>query len=320
MTKLLLPAAVAFGLLLSGVAGADKPRPVWIDTDLSLSSPLREVDDGYALLFALRSPELTVAGLSSTYGNAPLRGTTARLRKSLGEFGATLAITPGASSAADRGATAASAALAQALHRDRLTYLALGPLTNLAIFLRLHPEEAGRIREVIMVAGKTPAATLGFGPREEFRIHDANLTKDPAAVRAVLAASVPIVLAPIETSSRLQLDRRDLATLAASGAAGRYLARHSRTWLWFWQTFARENGGPVFDALAVATAARRDLVRLETRYASMGDDDSLIVRPTDFPTGRKVLFCTGFSPRLKQVLLDRLSGRRAKSSTAPPGR
>lgn len=321
MTKLLVSAAIALGLILSGGAGAAAPRPVWIDSDLSLGSPLREVDDGYALLFALRSPELTVAGVSATYGNAPLRGTTARLRKSLGEFGATLAVAPGAGSAGDGGgATAASAALARALRQERLTYLALGPLTNLATFLRLHPEEAGRIREVIMVAGKTPAATLGFGPREEFRIHDANLTKDPAAVRAILAASVPIVLAPIETSSRLQLDRRDLATLAAGGPAGRYLARRSRTWLWFWQTFAQEKGGPVFDALAVAAATRRDLVRLETRYARVGDDDSLLVRPTNFPAGRKVLFCTGFSPRLKQVLLNRLSGRRAKSSTDPPGR
>ena len=66
-------------------------------------------------------------------------------------------------------------------------------------------------------------------------------------------------------------------------------------------------------------AARRDLVRLETRYASVGADDSLIVRPTDFPAERKVLFCTGFSPQRKPVLLDQLTGRRAKSSTAPPG-
>lgn len=321
MRRLFSRAAVALALFFSCMAGAAEPLPVWIDSDLSLGSPLREVDDGYALLFALRSPELEVVGVSSTFGNAPLPGTTTRLRTSLGEFGSTLAVAPGAGSAAGRGAaTPATAALASGLRRERLTYLALGPLTNLAAFLQLHPEQSDRIREVIMVAGKTPAATLGFGPEGRFRIHDANLAKDPAAVRAVFASSAPIVLAPIEASARLQLDRHDLAALAASSPAAQYLARKSRAWLWFWQTFAREKGGPVFDALAVAIAARRDLVTLEARYAGFGDDDLLLVRQESFPGARKILFCTGFSPELKTVLLDRLSDRREKSSISPPGR
>ncbi len=321
MANPLFRITIALGLVFSAAFGEAAVRPVWIDSDLSLGSPLREVDDGYALLFALRSPELSLAGVSSTYGNAPLRGTTARLRNSLGAFGQTLPVSPGAESPADLGrTTAASEALAGALRRERLTYLALGPLTNLATFLRLHPEEAGRIREVIMVAGQTPEATLGFGPQQRFRIHDANLVKDPAAMRAVLDARVPIVLAPIEVSSRLQLDRRDLGALAASGTAGRYLARRSRIWLWFWQTFAREKGGPIFDALAVAAAARPDLITLETRYAAVGNDNALFVRRRSFPAARKVLFCSDFSPQLKQLLLERLTGRKAKSLTALPVR
>lgn len=296
-------------LALTAVRAA--PRAVWIDSDLSLGSPLREVDDAYALLLALRSPELTITGISSTYGNAPLAGTTARLRNSLGKFEGNLRVSPGARSPADLGKpTAASDALATALRRERLTYLALGPLTDLATFLRLHPAEAGRIREVIMVAGKTPAATLGFGPEGRFRIHDANLTKDPAAMRAVLASRVPIVLAPIETSSRLQVDRGDLDRLRASGPAGRYLASRSGAWLWFWKTFAHEKGGPLFDALAVIIAARPDLVTLERRTVTMEDGPA---------NGRKVLFCAGFSPETKSVLMTRLTAQKEKSSTAPPG-
>lgn len=297
-------------LALTGTRAA--ARAVWIDSDLSLGSPLREVDDAYALLLALRSPELTIAGISSTYGNAPLAGTTARLRKSLGAFGADLRVSPGAKAPADLGKpTAASDALAAALRGEELSYLALGPLTNLATFLRLHPAEAARIREVIMVAGKTPEATLGFGPENRFRIHDANFVKDPTAMRAVFAWQLPIVLAPIETSSRLQIDRGDLDRLRASGPAGRYLASRSGAWLWFWKTFARERGGPLFDALAVIVAARPDLVTLETRFMELEHGPA---------AGRKVLFCKGFSPETKSVLMSRLSAQKAKSSTAPPDR
>ena len=187
--------------------------------------------------------------------------------------------------------------------KEKLTYLALGPLTNLATFLKLHPEQAARIEEVAMIAGKTPAATLGFGPQEKFRIHDANLVMDSAAVRAVFASQLPILLAPIETSSRLMIDQDDLRRLEKGGRAGQYLARRSRPWLWFWTHFAHTRGGPIFDALAILAVARPDLATTETRFANFNEADELIVRRNG---ARKVLFYTGFSPAGKALVLRRL--------------
>lgn len=288
-------------------------RVVWIDTDLSLGSPLREVDDAYALLFAFRSPELQIAGLSTTYGNAPLRSTTERTRNLVKRLGLTTPVTPGAASPNDLGRpSAAAAALDDALRQnERLTYIALGPLTNLATFLRLHPERARQFEEVILVAGKTPEATLGFGPRESFRIHDANGVKDPAALRAILATRIPLVLAPIETSTRLLLTAQDLRALKTSGPGGRFLALKSGVWLWFWTNIARADGGPVFDVLAVLAAAQPALVATETRYAAMEGDEQLIVRPNPDDGRRKVRFCTGFARKTKAVIMRRLEAEKA---------
>src|SRR5688572_9314075 len=117
----------------------------WIDSDVSIGSPIREVDDGYALVFALHSPEIRIAGLSTSYGNAPLGHTTRVAQDIVHRFGAPagLSVTKvysGARSASELGRrTEASNALAAALEKSRLTYIALGPLTNLATFLRLHP-------------------------------------------------------------------------------------------------------------------------------------------------------------------------------------
>ncbi len=306
MRKLFQRGALLGGFFLLA-ATATAARAVWIDTDLSLGSPLREVDDGYALLLALRAPELRVVGVSTSYGNAPLPGTTARTRKSLGAFGSALRAHPGAASPneLDR-ATAATAALSAALRKEKLTYLALGPLTNLATFLQLHPEQAARIDEVVMIAGKTPAATLGFGPDEKFRIHDANLVKDPAAVRAVLASRLSILLVPVETSSRLMIHADDLQRLEQSGGAGLYLAKRSRAWLWFWTHVARTRGGPIFDALAVVAAAQPKLLQIEVRGTSFDENGQLIVRQRG---GREVRFCSGFEPATKRFVLDRLMDR-----------
>ena len=300
-------AAVWAGLLVLCPTVTAAPRPVWIDSDLSLGSPLREVDDGYALLLALRAPELRVVGVSTSYGNAPLRGTTERTRKSLVAFGSRLPVHPGAASPNELGrATAATSALSAALRKEKLTYLALGPLTNLATFLQLHPEQAARLEEVVMVGGRTPAASLGFGPQDKFRIHDANVLKDPAAVRALFRSKIPILLAPVETLGRLLIERGDLKRLANTGAAARYLATRSRTWLWFWTHVPHTDGGPIFDALAVLAVARPDLVRTETRRAGFSESGELLVGQEH---ARTVRFCTGFDPAAKDYVLDRLTAR-----------
>jgi pyrimidine-specific ribonucleoside hydrolase len=62
-------------------------RRCWIDTDPSIGPPWREVDDAFALLLAFRCPELRIVGISTTYGNAPLRRTTAVGRDLVRRFG-----------------------------------------------------------------------------------------------------------------------------------------------------------------------------------------------------------------------------------------
>nr|MBA2586135.1 nucleoside hydrolase [Chthoniobacterales bacterium] len=89
----LLCLALAFGGQLL------KAENVWIDTDPALGSPFREVDDGYALLLALHSPELHILGISTTYGNAPLARTTVVANTIATRFGsdkAPIRVYPGA--------------------------------------------------------------------------------------------------------------------------------------------------------------------------------------------------------------------------------
>lgn len=298
--------ALACFLVAPTVRG--EPRSVWIDTDLSIGSPLREVDDAYALLLAFNSPELRVVGLSSTYGNAPLRATTERTGDLLRRLRRSAGVEAGAASPRELGKrTAATEALRRALDAAPLTYVALGPLTDLASFLTLHPHQADRIERVIMVAGKTPAATLGFGPKAEFRIHDANFVKDPAALRIVLESRLPLVLAPIETSSRLLILKEDLRQLQRASPAARYVAQKSGIWLWFWTHFAHAKGGPIFDALAVVAAAQPGLLTLDVRRVAI-DNGDLLVRQNG-KTGRPVLFCSGFAPGTKGFVLQRLRAK-----------
>lgn len=294
------------------LASTARAGTVWIDTDVSIGSPIREVDDAYALVLAFHSREIRIAGLSATYGNAPLGQTTRAARDLVKRFGRAADLTvyhvyAGAGSASDLGRrSGATDALAATLQKQRITYIALGPLTNLATFLRLHPNAAKRIERVIFVGGHAPGASLAFGPNRSFHIHDANVFKDPAAAEVVLRSKIPLVLVPIETASRLLIDETDLQDLSTSGSAGVYLASRSKIWLWFWMHIVKTNGGPIFDALAIIPVTRPELLSMRKQYARMDEAGNLVVTPRLTNGARRVQSCVGFARGTKPFVMRRL--------------
>jgi inosine-uridine nucleoside N-ribohydrolase len=289
-------------------------RAIWIDTDPSIGLPFGEADDAFALVLAFHCAELKIAGISTTYGNASLNQTTQVACDLVNRFGAVAGLRAsdvysGASTPRDLGrATPATEALASALRQDRhVTYVALGPLTNLATFLKVYPNLADHIDQIIFVGGKSPEATHRFGPNKWLHIHDANVVKDPAAVQVVLHSKIPLRLVPVETSFELSLDDADLHDIASASSAGDYLYRKSRAWLWFWRQLVKAKGGSIFDALAICML-RPELVVAEKRYADMDPFGNLIAGAQFRPGARPVRFCTMLRPATKRFVLQRLQG------------
>ena len=289
---------------------------VWIDTDSSIGSPFREVDDAFALLLAFKCSNLRIAGISTTYGNASLKQTTAVTTEFVGRFGNGVhgrvpKVYPGARSRKDLGLeTVATKALAEVVQKNgSVTYITLGPLTNLATFEMLHPELAPRIHRVIFVGGVTEGASFRFGSRHPLRIHDANVLKDPEAVRRVLRANIPMTLIPIEAASQIMLGDEDLKDIGRNGEAGIFLRKKSRVWLWFWMNFVGTKGGPVFDAAAVVAAADPSLLVLETRYAVVDSFSNLLASRNPMPQSRAVLFCPRLAVTASQFVKQNLNGR-----------
>jgi pyrimidine-specific ribonucleoside hydrolase len=296
-----------------------KATTVWLDTDASIGSPWREVDDAFAILLALRCSNLRIAGISTTYGNAPLRTTTAVTTDLIGRFGGRVdRVYPGARFRKDLGVqTSATEALARALRENqRVVYVALGPLTNLATLVTLHPELAPRIHHVIFVGGQTENASLRFGSRHPIQIHDANVFKDPAAVRRVLQAKIPMMLIPIESAAKITVDANDLEEIGRNSEAGHFLRRNSGVWLWFWMNFVGTKGGPLFDAAAVAAAADPALLGGERRSAAVDSSGNLLVSGNSMPHSRIVLYCPRLTGAASKFVRQKL-GIRVRTVRAP---
>lgn len=94
--------------------------------------------------------------------------------------------------------------------------LALGPLTNIALLLRDHPDETKAIRRIVLMGGS-------FGPRYDWAC-DFNIAVDPEAAAIVFGSGLPIVMVGVEIGRKATLPPDLLARLDAQGPAGHMVA------------------------------------------------------------------------------------------------
>lgn len=98
-----------------------------------------------------------------------------------------------------------------------VTLVALAPLTNLALLLRMYPEAAGNIDRMVVMGG---SASIGNAtPVAEF-----NIWHDPEAAAVVLGSGVPVTMYGLDVFYQVSIGGDEAAKLAASADAGTSLA------------------------------------------------------------------------------------------------
>jgi pyrimidine-specific ribonucleoside hydrolase len=318
-------------LLLTLLAVAPTTQPVepidvWLDVDTSTgvvkNGRQADVDDGLAMIYAFHSPELKVHGVSVQFGNASLEQAVPIAEQIVEDFGPEgLQVYPGAASADQHDdVTEATTALAAALREQPMHILAVGPVTNVAAVLTQHPELAGRMRSIIVVAARRPGFRFGPTQAPEFFFPDANFEKDVAGMQILLDSGVPIVFAGYEVSSHLWLTPQDLTRMAAASEVGAYVSRTSAPWMGQWLIGLGTPGFNPFDTLADLWLTHPELIEsipvtLEitedvderatpAEQAAGATKHYLIATPTDEPT--KYLYLTNPKEAAHEVIVSRL--------------
>ena len=264
----------------------DAVIPTVIDTDPG-------IDDALALLLAWGSPELDVLALTVVAGNAPLAGTArnaarmvavrrparlpqivlgaaAPLRRALvtathdehgGDgLGDAVDWPPVTSPPASPSAAETLVALARA-HGERLTLIALGPLTNLALALRLDADALRRTGRVVVMGGAVDV------PGNTATDAEFNIYVDPEAAREVFDAGLRVDLVPLDATRQTRIDRDQLH----AALAGRPGPLASRIEAFTEQTFRLWGYMHLHDPLAVGLAVEENLARWQPARISVGD-------------------------------------------------
>ena len=267
-----------------------KPRKIIIDTDPGQ-------DDAVALLVALASAELEVAGITAVAGNVPLELTSknARIICELADR-TDVPVFAGCNEPMERRLVTAEHVHGktgldgpdlpdprmplQEIHavdfivetlskepENTVTLCVLGPLTNIATALQREPGIAKRIQEIVLMGG----AYFEVGnitPTAEFNIY-----VDPEAAAAVFKAGIAITAFPLDvTHKALTTPARIKAFRAIGNQAGNAVAEMTG----FAERFDRKkygtDGGPLHDPCVIAYLLKPELfsgrfvnVEIETR-------------------------------------------------------
>jgi inosine-uridine nucleoside N-ribohydrolase len=163
--------------------------------------------------------------------------------------------------------------------------VATGPLTNVALALKLDPSLAARIPKLVIMGGghEVPNVT----PSAEF-----NIWADPEAAAVVLGSGIAeIILVPLDSTHRALISLEDCAAFRALGTpAGEATARFVQRRIEGYdatQPMSRLGAAPVHDALCVAYLIDPAVIPIEKYYVDVETDGPLTVGRTVVDTHRR---------------------------------
>jgi inosine-uridine nucleoside N-ribohydrolase len=125
----------------------------------------------------------------------------------------------------------------------QVTLIAVGPLTNLALAVRLAPDIVPLVRRVVTMGG-----SLTDNDNPEFNAHC-----DPEAAQIVLNAGWPLRLVGLEITNQVHFSRAEFAALPDDQPALTLLKTQAEGWISRVESMGWGHGGcALHDALAVA--------------------------------------------------------------------
>lgn len=258
--------------------------PVLVDCDPGL-------DDALALLLVLASPELDLRGVTTVAGNQTLDRTTENALKVLelagrGEIpvaagadrplAGELVVAADAHGESGLGGLVLPSPSAGPLEQRAVDFLAeqlpaaeepvivfaLGPLTNLALLLALHPDAVPRIGRLVLMGGAIAEGNMTASA--EF-----NIWTDPESAARVFESGLDVTMVGLDVTNRAVLTRADADVLRSGGPIAKAAAELLDFYLGFYEEAYEHGGAPIHDALAIAQVLRPELLTCLDRHVEI---------------------------------------------------
>lgn len=138
---------------------------------------------------------------------------------------------------------------------DKVTIVAIGPLSNIAQFLQKYPKLKNKIEEIVIMGGSVYGGNIL--PKAEFNIYH-----DPDAAKIVFNAKVPITLAPLEVCNAGAFKLKDVDNFKGKGKVSQLVYEL----LDFYAGYARRHNldrTPIFDMTTIIYLLNPEIFKYE---------------------------------------------------------
>jgi inosine-uridine nucleoside N-ribohydrolase len=226
-TRIALLLVFFVALIGSPVAAQQARMKVVLDTDIGT-----DIDDAWALGYALKSPSFDLLGVTVSDADTPARAKLAcKLLYRLGRTDVPVAVgrqTPAIPrdrvdyqftwaedfQAYKPIAVPAVEFLADVIRKNagQITLIAVGPLQNIGDLVKLHPDVIPLVKRVVLMGGSVGGNASSPVPVPEWNVRVAI----PEA-QAVYAAAWPLTIVPLDSTTYVRLEDGERETLRKAG-------------------------------------------------------------------------------------------------------
>ncbi len=258
------------------------------------------IDDAMAIAYAAAASEFNLIGLTTVFGNTHVHQSSRNARFLLDKLGLDLPVAEGASHPLGADTHAPSEhvhgpegfgdlteipeigqnhALPAAeflvemarTHKGELVVCAVGPLTNIANAMRLDPEFADNLRQLVIMGGAV------YCPGNITQHAEANIYHDALAAEEVFSTPPNTVLVGLDVTLKTLYETADFEALAQrSPDMGSFLRDISRFYLKFYKEIGGLEGCGLHDSTAVIACSHQAMFNMvETGLRVVTDGDLL---------------------------------------------
>ncbi|GKX54486.1 ribonucleoside hydrolase RihC [Leminorella grimontii] len=255
-------------------------RPIIIDTDPG-------IDDAVALGIALFARELDVKLITTVSGNVGIEHVTNNALKLLTFWTLSTPVAKGAARPLLREVRDASEVhgvtgmegyefpepnrgnllnitAVQAMYQtlkeseEKITIVAIGPLTNVALLLREYPEIKGKIAEIVLMGGALGRGN--FGVLSEF-----NIAVDPEAAKIVFESGLAIAMTPLDVGLKALVYPQDSEEIKQMNQTGDMM----------YSLFRKYRGGSfntglkMYDSCAIAYLLKPEMFTVQNVFVAV---------------------------------------------------
>ena len=281
-------------------------------------------DDAIALIMAVNSPELEIAGITTVGGNASLTDTTRNTLRLMSYLGrADVPVSQGANKPLEgrfnfayhyHGAGGLTTRLPEAESRPvetdapeflrdlaaegDLTIIALGPLTNVALALSRYPDMRDGVSRIFVMGGAVEVAG-NVTSSAEFNIHE-----DPRAANAVFDSGIPVTLVGLDVGDAVSLDRGEADWQSGESDGEELAARIIRGWF---QIHPDRSRYVLCDPLTVATAVAPDVFEYKQGTVAVDEEGESVGKTrAEYGDGNVSIALGVDEARAREFVLERL--------------